>query len=121
MNIFEAIAACFRKYGVFSGRAGRREFWYFTLFCAVVPAVFSLIFGSDSVISLIVTAGLLVPSFSVSWRRMHDIGKAGAWSLIAFIPVVGFIIGIVWCARDSEPGNNIYGPNPNVVGSDELR
>ena len=68
MNIFEAIAACFRKYGVFSGRAGRREFWFFTLFCAVVPAVFSLIFGSDSLISLIVTAGLLVPSFSVSWR-----------------------------------------------------
>jgi len=54
----------------------------------------------------------LVPSLAVDVRRLHDIGKSGWWLLIAFVPIVGGIILLVWCATDSQPGDNQYGPNP---------
>lgn len=117
MNFFDAITSCFRKYADFSGRARRSEFWFFTLFGVIVSAALSLCFGSQSVPSVFFNMGILIPSFSVSWRRMHDIGKEGVWSLIAFIPVVGFIIAIIWSVRDGQSGDNIYGPDPKLVGN----
>lgn len=112
MNFIQAVSTCFRKYATFSGRARRSEFWYFCLFCTLVSTAVSLIFGDMSLMSTLFAMGTLVPCFAVSWRRMHDIGKAGTWALIAFVPIVGFILQFIWCCRDSQPGENAYGPNP---------
>jgi len=43
MNFFEAITSGFRNYANFSGRAIRSEFWYWTLFSAVVSVVLGLV------------------------------------------------------------------------------
>jgi uncharacterized membrane protein YhaH (DUF805 family) len=32
-----------------------------------------------------------------------------------FIPIVGWIILIVFCAREGQPGPNQYGPNPKQI------
>ena len=117
MNFMTAVSTCFKKYATFSGRASRSEYWYFTLFYMVVSAVLSLIFQDQSMSALSTVFSLvtLVPTLAVSWRRMHDIGKSGAWSLLVLLPIIGTIIVLIWECKDSQPGSNAYGPNPKGV------
>ena len=65
----------------------------------------------------------LLPIIAVQIRRMHDTGRSGWWSMTywggnllgTFIPLVN-LIGIIWfiylACQDSQPGDNVYGPNP---------
>ena len=46
---------------------------------------------------------MIVPSIAVGWRRMHDTGRAGWWSII---PIVGFIFAL----QQSDLDMNEYGP-----------
>jgi uncharacterized membrane protein YhaH (DUF805 family) len=41
--------------------------------------------------------------------------EAVGGSSLAFIPIIGIIILIVWLATDSKPGANQYGPNPKGI------
>ena len=52
-----------------------------------------------------------VPSITVQLRRLHDIGKSGAWYLLTFIPFGGLVL-MVWACFDSEEGSNAWGDNP---------
>lgn len=63
-------------------------------------------------VSGVATLAFLVPSLAVSWRRMHDIGKGGGWYFILLIPIVGWILWIVWCCKPSEPCPNRFGDVP---------
>ena len=118
MTFTEAVKSVFSKYATFSGRARRSEYWYFVIFAVlvsiVVEAVGKLIGGANfaKVLSGIWSLVILVPSLALDWRRLHDIGKSGWWWLLGFVPVVGWIILIVWACKDSDPGENQYGPNP---------
>ena len=53
-----------------------------------------------------------MPSLAVAVRRLHDIGKSGWMLLIGLIPLVGAIWLLILLLRDSEAGENKYGPNP---------
>jgi len=55
---------------------------------------------------------ILLPSFAIAARRLHDTGRSGWWQLIVLIPIVGLIVLIVFLVLDSEAGTNKYGPNP---------
>ena len=48
-------------------------------------------------------------------RRMHDLGKSSLWVFLAIIPVIGWIPLAIMAAKDSQPGENDYGPNPKGV------
>ncbi len=98
-----------KHYFDFSGRAARKEFWMFTLWSIGISIVFSVI-GIDTLKTL-VSLVLLIPSVAISVRRLHDTSHNGWWLLIAFIPIIGWIILIVWYCTDSHPDNG-YGPNP---------
>lgn len=58
---------------------------------------------------------VLLPSIAVCVRRLHDIGKSGWFYFIAFIPLVGAIILLVWFCSDSQVGSNEYGKNPKEL------
>ena len=117
MNFIEAIKSVFTQYVGFNGRARRSEFWFFYLFTGVVGAVFSALqnaTGSSvfSVLSVIFGLAVLLPCLAVSVRRAHDIGKRWTFILLFLIPIAGFIIMIVNFVKDSQPGENEFGPNP---------
>jgi len=45
-------------------------------------------------------------------RRLHDTDRSGWWWLLALVPIVGWIILLVWnCSRGTR-GPNRYGPDP---------
>jgi uncharacterized membrane protein YhaH (DUF805 family) len=112
-----------KKYAVFSGRARRKEYWYFTLFNTLISIAFLVLellagiaikemgLGVGMLCSLYMLA-LIVPGFAVTVRRLHDTGRSGWWVFLPLIPLLGAIILIVFLATDSTAGANKYGPNP---------
>ena len=107
-----------RNYAVFSGRARRTEYWMFVLFnfiIAVAIGVVEGILGSPGVLGLLYALGVLIPALAVSVRRLHDTGRSGLWLLIGLIPLIGFIVLLVFMVQDSDPGQNQYGMNPKAA------
>jgi uncharacterized membrane protein YhaH (DUF805 family) len=107
-----------RKYAVFNGRAARPEFWWFVLFNLIIAAVINLVAGiifgrsSGQVVGDLYSLAVLLPSLGVGIRRLHDTNRTGWWYLLVFIPVIGWIVLVVFLAMASDPGSNNYGPNP---------
>ncbi|HXZ54118.1 MAG TPA: DUF805 domain-containing protein [Burkholderiales bacterium] len=113
-----------KNYAVFSGRSRRSEYWYFVLFYLIIYVVLAFVdgiagtFNSRSGAGLFTTIfalGLLIPSLSVSVRRLHDTDRSGWWLLIGLIPLIGVIVLIVFFAQDSGAGTNRFGPNPKAA------
>lgn len=106
--------AVLKKYAVFSGRATRSEYWYFALFSLIVSIVLAIVdyLLDTQILGGVYSLAVFLPSLGVSIRRLHDIGRSGWWNLIIFVPLIGFIVLIVFAVQDSQPGSNQYGPNP---------
>ena len=118
MSFIEAVKSVFSHYVDFSGRARRSEYWYFFLFTLLVNVVtrgLAVAVDTLSFVQIIASLAMLLPGLAVAVRRLHDIGKSGWCLLFVLIPLVGSIILIVWYCKDSQPGDNQYGPNPKAV------
>ena len=126
MPFQDAVRICLqRKYVDFTGRARRSEYWFFFLFTVLAGIVGGILdglfgwrggpYGSTGPIQGLIQLALLLPSLAVGARRLHDTGRSGWWLLIALIPVVGWIILLVFFVQDSQQDNQ-YGPNPKVLG-----
>ena len=111
-----------KKYAVFEGRAGRKEFWMFVLINLIISIAISIVEsvlglssrGNPSVVSTLYALAVFVPSIAVGSRRLHDTGKSGWWQLIGLIPFIGAIVLIIFFVQPSE-GSNAYGSGPDVV------
>ena len=107
------------KYALFSGRASRPEFWYFTLVNFIVSVILGIIdsiLGTNSsgagLLGGLYSLAVLLPGIGVGIRRLHDTNRSGWWLLLLLIPVLGWIALIVFWVQDSDAGDNQYGPNP---------
>ncbi len=60
----------------------------------------------------IYSLAILIPSLAVLVRRLHDTNRSGWWILIGLIPVIGWIVLLVFVVRTVNPGQNQYGANP---------
>jgi uncharacterized membrane protein YhaH (DUF805 family) len=127
MNFSEAIQSGFNNYVNFNGRAQRSAFWFWVLFAFLAGLVLSVldyaIFGSDSFspLSTIFAIGTILPNLAVGARRLHDTGRSGWWQLLWFLPIIGFIILLIWFIQQGEAGTNRYGPNPLGGGLQPIR
>ena len=104
-----------KNYVGFEGRARRTEYWMFVLFnflAAVVLAIVEYSLGLESILSVLYSLAILLPSLAVAVRRLHDTGRSGWWILINLVPIVGGIILLVFMCLDSQEGENQYGVNP---------
>ena len=106
---------CWKKYAEFSGRARRKEYWMFALFnflASVALTIVDGILGTNGGLGGLYTLAVLIPSIAVAARRLHDTDRSGWWQLIALIPLIGFIILLVFLCSDSKPGENRFCLNP---------
>ncbi|MFV0633030.1 DUF805 domain-containing protein [Demequina sp.] len=143
MGFGTAVKTGFSKYATFSGRARRSEFWWFQLFLFLVTLPFSVfflatyvqvvvalveaeqlgadplvdgnwaMFGLSGLLLLVVSLALLLPTYAVWARRLHDMGQTGHWLWLNLVSlgIVPFIMAFL----DSQPGENRWGPNPKGV------
>ncbi len=116
--------AAMGKYGTFSGRAARQEYWVFHLVLVVLSLAASvadlLVFGTgldhQGPVGLVVLLVHLVPSLAVSVRRLHDIGRTGWWLLLE-ITVIGILVIFIFALQRGTPGPNRYGADPYGAGA----
>jgi uncharacterized membrane protein YhaH (DUF805 family) len=121
MTITESIKTCLKKTFVYSGRASRTEFWYFTLVCTLVMYPLGAVqnyltftygdVNSRDLINYIFQAiNLLLglPLLAVTTRRLHDVNRSGWWQLLT-IPLITIPILIYWMLKASDPEANKYG------------
>lgn len=126
MTLKEAVKICLgKKYADFSTRASRKEFWSFALFywflclamfmiSILVDVVFEHSFQMFRLmvgVSVIIALLLMVPTYAVCVRRLHDTGRTGWWLLLYFIPWIGTIALLIMLCRESDEDNK-YGPKP---------
>lgn len=126
----------FKKYGVFSGRSRRKEYWMFYLFNMIAAFIIGLseaiIFGDPSPndygpISALYIIAIILPSISISVRRLHDTNHKGWWMFINLIPLVGGFWFLWLMCKDSDHETNRFGDDPtagdmadeNMEGKDE--
>jgi uncharacterized membrane protein YhaH (DUF805 family) len=114
MTFGEAVKAGFDNYVKFDGRASRPEFWWWVLFAFLVSVAARLLDAALGIHFLYAIAGLglFLPGLGVSIRRLHDTNRSGWWILIGLIPIIGFIVLLVFYIQESDAGDNQYGPPP---------
>ena len=114
-----------RQYVDFKGRARRAEYWNFTLISTLISLALLFIdlyvfginpmAGQSGIIGNLYSLAVLLPSLGVLVRRLHDVGKSGWFFLIILIPLIGFIWLLILLFRDSQQGENKWGPSPKEV------
>jgi uncharacterized membrane protein YhaH (DUF805 family) len=118
MSFTDSIRSGFDNYVNFDGRASRPMYWWWVLFAIIAGIVGNIL---DAVIgvaifSILISLALFLPGLAVAVRRLHDTDRSGWWILIALIPLIGFIVLIVFLVQKSDPGDNQYGPPPADQG-----
>ena len=124
MSFIESIKTCFQKYVIFNGRASRSEFWWFTLFICLVTILTTIadlvIFGEEKLLmepyavlnfTNIFNIFVVLPSFSVTFRRLHDVNKSGWWLLLYFT-LIGILVILYWNIKKGNEDENRFGLNP---------
>lgn len=71
--------------------------------------------GIVDLIMGIYSLAVFVPSLAVTVRRFHDQDKSGWFVLLAFIPMVGGIVLLVFMCLEGTHGENRFGPDPKTA------
>lgn len=106
--------AVLKKYAEFNGRARRKEYWFFFLFNFIAAVVLGFIgeLTGLSILGTIYALAILLPAIGVTIRRLHDTDRTGWWILIGFVPIIGFIVLLIFMILPGTVGANQYGPDP---------
>lgn len=111
----------FRRYAEFGGRSRRKEYWMFTLLGVLVAAALRIVFGDGTSMGLSGTGtiinglwglGSFIPSLAVAFRRLHDTDRSAWWLLLWLVPIVGWIVLLVFLCQDGTRGGNRFGHDP---------
>ena len=114
-NLFDWFLKCLKNYTNFSGRARRKEYWFFrlTIFLLVIAtSIIDAILGTEVIFTGLFVLATLIPDLAVSIRRLHDTGRSGWWLLISCVPLIGIILLIIWFTKEGESEPNLYGSSP---------
>ena len=121
MKMKEAVISVLTNWNNFSGRACRSEFWYFVLAVFLVSIIISIIeiatgmvdFESVGmgILSIIFFLLILVPSISVTSRRLQDRGWSGWWQLL-YLTIIGYPVIVVLNMLPAKEDENNWGRNP---------
>lgn len=113
-NMIDWFVKGLKNYTNFTGRARRKEYWFFALTQFIILVILQIldgIIGTNYIFYAIGVLALLLPSIAVMVRRLHDIGRSGWWYFIVLIPIVGAILLLVWLATETKQEVNQWG-NP---------
>ena len=97
MQIQEAVETCVtQKYADFNGCATRSEFWWFALFVWLIETLVGIAYRP---LGGVFWLAMLVPYLAAGTRRLRDTDRSPWWWLMVAVPVVGWIVLIVFWAQ----------------------
>jgi uncharacterized membrane protein YhaH (DUF805 family) len=130
--ITAAFTRFWRKYGVFSGRASRSEFWWWILVAFVVDIVLQIISsatghttasatrtshsffigfndsGPAGIILGLWSLATIIPLLALGARRLHDANISGWFMLFVILPFVGEIVILILALQSSKPAGQRF-------------
>ena len=111
MNPIEAVTSVLRNYAKFSGRAQRSEFsWFFLSYFAFatslaivlsllptvpllnIPTTIWSLLPTYLFIGTLLQLGLMLPSWGVASRRLHDTNRSARWLIAPIILQIGQMV-----------------------------
>lgn len=127
-----------KNYANFKSRTSRKAYWLFNLTLAIIniiiyiplffgvhhggnPAIDSIsnmhggmstFLGIWAVLFNLYALFMVIPCLAINVRRFHDSNKSGWWILINIIPVIGWLVNIIFCVLPGDAGDNKYGAPP---------
>jgi len=108
----QAVRGAFGHILTFRGRASRSAFWWFVLLQIIVYLVIGFITNRSSVagtiLDIVVGIPLWLAGLSLTVRRLHDANHTGWWWWIGLVPIVGWIVLLVFYLLPGTPGPNRY-------------
>ena len=126
---FQAVT---RNYFKFTGRARRAEYFSFLFITIILLVVLTIVdvmlseafvgannYTSEDYIpitSALLYIYILIPSMSVTVRRLHDQDMSGWMLLLNFVPYLGGLILFILMFFDSHRKSNKHGPSPKYGG-----
>jgi len=120
----------YARFAQFEGRSDRKEFWQYVLFYVIAMCILSMLdnmlFGgayhyTDDGWDISYDRGILggifwlvslVPWIALQIRRLHDTNKTGWLVLFWWIPIIGWILLLIWYCAKGDPVSNAYGEPP---------
>jgi uncharacterized membrane protein YhaH (DUF805 family) len=126
MGFGEAIQSGFGHYVDFSGRASRSAYWWWTLFAVLAGGAaylldLTVVHGNGNGVQYgLVSVLLFLPGLTVAFRRLHDTNRSGWWVWICLVPIVGWLVFLVFTVMPGTPGPNKYGGSaqpPRLAGT----
>lgn len=114
LTFVDAVRHVFVNWRKFRGNASRREYWFFVLFTILLGIVLSTIEGliwpavdttdlgtadlidqlnQPTPLSTIAAFILLIPTLSVTSRRLQDAGWSGKWLFLFLAPIIPLVLG----------------------------
>lgn len=104
--------AMWKNYVNFSDRTSVRGYWMAWLFnflVALVLSILRVILPVLGILSGLYSLAVLIPSLAIMIRRLRDAGKAWYAIFISLVPLVGWIILLVWLCKKtvSTEGNQV--------------
>lgn len=109
MTFTDAVTTCLNKYANFDGTAPRSEYWWFWLFLVVTG--FLLGFVSE-MLAVVFNLAMIVPQFAAGARRLHDTDRSGWWQLLVLVPLVGWIVLLVFLVQEGKDNRYALSPVP---------
>ena len=109
-SMIEIYKDYWKKYADFKGCTTRREYWMTVLMTMIimVPLYFiGLMIPIIAVAYLGLWAAMIIPSFSICTRRLHDAGKSGHWQWL-YLTIYGSIVVLVFLCQKSKTVGNKY-------------
>lgn len=106
----------FARYVDFRTRSTRSQFWWWMLWSLLIGFAAAILdaalgMGDSGPVNLLTSLAMLLPSIAVSIRRLHDIGRTGWWYLMVIVPLIGWIVLLIFFCTKSQ-GDNKWGPTP---------
>jgi uncharacterized membrane protein YhaH (DUF805 family) len=111
MTFVGALKSVFVNFRKFKGTATRREYWFFILATVLISIVLSTVesfiwppvattdlieaINQPTPLTSISALILLIPTLSVTSRRMQDSGWSGKWLFLYLLPIVPLLMGIL--------------------------
>ncbi len=119
LTTWELYKEFWAKWIVFEGRVRRRDYLLVNLinWGVMLAAMCIGVLANEPSFTLFTSFYMIIiiiPTLSMSVRRLHDIGRSGLWYLAMLIPVLGIIPCIALLCFAGQSGWNRYGPDPKV-------
>lgn len=134
---------CLRQYADFRGRARRKEFWLFQLWCALFsiiimgisyllgggvpdigysealpPELMPRNIGMGMFFSGLITLyslAMIVPAIAVTVRRLHDVGLSGWWYLVYLLVGMGSTVISMIFGLSEMPATPTQSTTPIII------